>query len=256
MRRWFLRLTDSNTFLGNAVLVGLVVAVIIVWSCFIGGCAVDSYGLSVADGQGEDRVRTGAPAGSDVSPEVIGPSMPPPVQDAAASPASVDMQPAPPPPDVLPVVADASVPDVMLAPPDTTPPLRELGDGCARADQCASGVCAKLSGGGGICCDRACEAPCGQCSASGVCKRRPDGDACGPTSCNTKAPFDEISNVCMAGACVERHQDCHGFRCFNDHNVQELRGCWQGSCQVVGGYRCNAGTVCKDDPTWQGCVAP
>jgi hypothetical protein len=215
----------------------------LVWGLILGACNVNG------DGLGGVEIDVQAPASDARVPEAAA------MQPTDAAPVRPDTTPALP--DALPVVPDMMTPVMM--PPDTAPPLpplRPLGDACLRDDQCASNACVRTEGAStGICCNRPCASPCGQCSKSGICRLKADGESCGgPSSCNASAPFDEISHVCENGSCIEHRQGCGGFRCYDSGNVQQLRGCWIDGCQVIGGYACPPGTVCKDKPSWQGCV--
>jgi hypothetical protein len=98
-------------------------------------------------------------------------------------------------------------------------PGRPLGEPCASADQCASGFCVD-----GVCCNSACEGPCGQCNAADQpgrciptatpsperppCPQAPEGDPCQQRRCdglavNACEGFVGTTTVCVAGGCSE-----------------------------------------------------
>jgi hypothetical protein len=201
MFAWLKKATDSNTFLGNAVLCGLFLAVLVIWGCFLGGCALDDQGLGalVAD---DARVRTEHPG--------VEPDSTPPVMDAAVL---ADVGPAP---DVVPAIAlDGAVVDVhaeaqppdVLPPPDMAPPLLGIGERCETDAACASKEC---SGRGPfhVCTDRKC-GECEQSTSDGHCAPAREGRACGSgPSCSMPDPTGDWlcvsidSGVCRSGVCM------------------------------------------------------
>jgi hypothetical protein len=200
MFAWLKKATDSNTLLGNVVLCGLLVAVLIIWGCVFGGCAVDDRGLLTIAEDGA-RTRTEHPSGADVVPPA------PDVQPVALPDASL------PPP-----LPDAQVPDVQppspdVQPPDTAPPLAGLGTSCRADDQCASGVCAT---GLGVCCERACGA-CNRCNRSGRCEPTSEGALCNRTQAACAEPSHDgwacVARyfVCKAGVCADHSEDCCAY---------------------------------------------
>lgn len=190
MRRWLMRLTDSNTFLGNAVLCGLFLAVLIIWGCVLSGCALDDHGLAlVAD---DARVRTGH-SGEETGP---GPDTTPPALPDAGPALAVDTAPALPPADTAP----APPPPDAMAPTDTvpTPPP---------ADAAPAGVYGTPYP---RCSSRVRALDCYGNGETGRC-RTPDGFVC--VVCNVTEPcafFDE-----MGGATRTEGPSCNlGRVCF------------------------------------------
>ncbi len=143
---------------------------------------------------------------------------------------------------------------------------RPPGEACDRPSQCDKGYCTD-----GVCCIEACNEPCRQCGAGGVCELRPKGEqplaprkACdGAGDCAGYCPGDgfdcryppvstacELSN-CTGDSCAAT---CAGD--WRDGRVCDGQGqCIEAEPQPCGDYSCSDGkcfTECDDSTQCRG----
>jgi hypothetical protein len=174
------------------------------------------------------------------------PTAQPPMDADPTPPEAFDTEPASPdatPPDERAADPDGAEPDGMgvvtepppadgpTAPPDLAadlpPPLKDRGQPCSQAAECATGFCS-----GGVCCAEACTGLCRSCAGSqpGTCLPTPLGTTCAPASCDNNAFKAQAPSTCDGqGTCAPGAvTNCAPYRC--DGTVCATRCSGQSSC--------------------------
>ncbi len=130
-----------------------------------------------------------------------------------------------------------------------------LGDPCAQADECGSGICVPSSDGVERCCELACDGLCEVCSVDGRCDAVPADDSecpvvsCSPDTSCTTYPDDLTSDRCAAlGRCESEATHCA------PKNEPSGESCGSGlACNGSG----SCVSVCSASQLWCGsCVNP
>jgi hypothetical protein len=142
-------------------------------------------------------------------------------------------------PDAGPALPEPPPSDGPVAPPDlavdSAPPLKERGQPCALAAECATGFCS-----GGVCCAEACGGLCRTCAGAqpGTCLPTAAGSTCAPPSCDDNTSKARAPSTCDGqGSCTAGAVTlCAPYRCEG----------------VVCSTRCNSPSSCT--PGWM-CVS-
>ena len=114
-----------------------------------------------------------------------------------------------------------------------------LGAACGQNDKaCQSGLCRD-----GVCCDSDCKNICMTCALAGkkgTCSPRPDGTACGATTCSGTT---KTVKTCKSGACTAVKSDCSPFLC--DAKGTDCLAACAADAQCVAGTFCNGSKLCQ-----------